>query len=176
MSAFTSEEIILLLLSEHFESMYYLIELYCTEYGLQWCSEELVLRFQCFGGACRWIFQSSRCTSHLQPLICFIGLDVQTNCSVRLNPILDTLVMDGSCIRCCMFGSVRISSRLVDTPSVVVTSKTGWSSNMERVMLAQVLVDTEKAQTMTGQRSLDINHRHPIIQALRKKVALDPKV
>lgn len=75
-----------------------------------------------------------------------------------------------------MFGSLQISSRLVDTPSVVVTSKTGWSSNMERVMLAQVLVDTDKARTMTGQRILEINHRHPIIQELRKKVALDPKV
>lgn len=44
-------------------------------------------------------------------------------------------------------------------------------------MLAQVLADPDKARTMTGQRILEINHhRHPIIQELRKKVALDPKV
>ena len=34
--------------------------------------------------------------------------------------------------------SVKISTRLSTTPCVVVTSKYGWSANMERIMRSQV--------------------------------------
>lgn len=34
--------------------------------------------------------------------------------------------------------NVKISTRLSGTPCVVVTSKYGWSANMERIMRAQV--------------------------------------
>ena len=34
--------------------------------------------------------------------------------------------------------NVKISTRLASTPCVVVTSKYGWSANMERIMRAQV--------------------------------------
>ncbi len=33
---------------------------------------------------------------------------------------------------------VKVSKRLANTPVVVVTSKHGWSANMERIMKAQV--------------------------------------
>lgn len=35
--------------------------------------------------------------------------------------------------------NVKISTRLASTPCVVVTSKYGWSANMERIMRAQVI-------------------------------------
>jgi heat shock protein beta len=35
--------------------------------------------------------------------------------------------------------AVKISNRLVTTPCSVVTSKYGWSANMERIMKAQAL-------------------------------------
>uniref|UniRef100_A0A0D6QZH7 Endoplasmin homolog n=1 Tax=Araucaria cunninghamii TaxID=56994 RepID=A0A0D6QZH7_ARACU len=71
--------------------------------------------------------------------------------------------------------SVKISDRLADTPGVVVTSKYGWSANMERIMQSQTLSDANKQSYMRGKRVLEINPRHPIIKELREKVALEPE-
>ncbi|CAK9875385.1 unnamed protein product [Sphagnum jensenii] len=69
--------------------------------------------------------------------------------------------------------SVKVSKRLASTPGVVVTSKFGWSANMERIMQAQTLVDPSKQAYMRGKRILEINPRHPIIKQLRESVALN---
>ncbi|CAN6200500.1 unnamed protein product [Urochloa humidicola] len=69
--------------------------------------------------------------------------------------------------------SVKISNRLHNTPCVVVTSKYGWSANMEKIMQAQTLSDSSKQAYMRGKRVLEINPRHPIIKELRNKVAQD---
>ncbi|KAJ6920901.1 endoplasmin [Populus alba x Populus x berolinensis] len=71
---------------------------------------------------------------------------------------------------------VKISNRLADTPCVVVTSKYGWSANMERIMQAQTLSDANKQAYMRGKRVLEINPRHPIIKELRERVVKDPEV
>ncbi|XP_057532154.1 endoplasmin homolog [Amaranthus tricolor] len=70
---------------------------------------------------------------------------------------------------------VKISNRLADTPCVVVTSKFGWSANMERIMQSQTLSDANKQAYMKGKRVLEINPRHPIIKELRERVATDPE-
>ncbi|CAK7346168.1 unnamed protein product [Dovyalis caffra] len=70
---------------------------------------------------------------------------------------------------------VKISNRLADTPCVVVTSKYGWSANMERIMQAQTLSDANKQGYMRGKRVLEINPRHPIIKELRERVVTDPE-
>ncbi|XP_031092423.1 endoplasmin homolog [Ipomoea triloba] len=70
---------------------------------------------------------------------------------------------------------VKISSRLADSPCVVVASKYGWSANMERIMQSQTLSDTGKQAYMRGKRALEINPRHPIIKELRVRVAKDPE-
>jgi heat shock protein 90kDa beta len=72
--------------------------------------------------------------------------------------------------------SVKISNRLADTPCVVVTSKFGWSANMEKIMQAQTLSDNKQAAYMKGKRVLEINPRHPIIKELKDKVAQDSQV
>merc|ERR1711966_519173 len=46
----------------------------------------------------------------------------------------------------------KISNRLSTTPCVVVTSKYGWSANMERIMRAQALSDDSRAQYMKGKK------------------------
>ncbi|NP_001312910.1 endoplasmin homolog precursor [Nicotiana tabacum] len=70
---------------------------------------------------------------------------------------------------------VKISNRLADTPCVVVTSKYGWSANMERIMQSQTLSDANKQAYMRGKRVLEINPRHPIIKELRDRVIKDPE-
>ncbi|KAH9625878.1 hypothetical protein KSS87_016509, partial [Heliosperma pusillum] len=70
---------------------------------------------------------------------------------------------------------VKISNRLADTPCVVVTSKFGWSANMERIMQSQTLSDANKQAYMRGKRVLEINPRHPIIKELRERVTTDPE-
>ncbi|XP_010941296.1 endoplasmin homolog [Elaeis guineensis] len=71
--------------------------------------------------------------------------------------------------------SVKISNRLDNTPCVVVTSKYGWSANMEKIMQSQTLSDASKQAYMRGKRVLEINPRHPIVKELRERVAQDPK-
>jgi heat shock protein beta len=70
---------------------------------------------------------------------------------------------------------VKISNRLDNTPCVVVTSKFGWSANMERIMQSQTLSDASKQAYMRGKRVLEINPRHPIIKELRERVVKNPE-
>ena len=65
--------------------------------------------------------------------------------------------------------TVKISNRLVTTPCSVVTSKYGWSANMERIMKAQALSDDGRMAYMRGRKTLEINPGHPIIKALKEK-------
>ncbi|XP_022962621.1 endoplasmin homolog [Cucurbita moschata] len=68
---------------------------------------------------------------------------------------------------------VKVSNRLDNTPCVVVTSKYGWSANMERIMQSQTLSDASKQAYMRGKRVLEINPRHPIIKDLRERIVKD---
>ncbi|KAF8023561.1 hypothetical protein BT93_F0924 [Corymbia citriodora subsp. variegata] len=70
---------------------------------------------------------------------------------------------------------VKISNRLDNTPCVVVTSKYGWSANMERIMQSQTLSDAAKQGYMRGKRVLEINPRHPIVKELRERVVKNPE-
>ncbi|KAL5072193.1 hypothetical protein RYX36_023080 [Vicia faba] len=70
---------------------------------------------------------------------------------------------------------VKISNRLDNTPCVVVTSKFGWSANMERIMQSQTLSDAKRQAYMRGKRVLEINPRHPIIKELRERVVKNPE-
>merc|ERR1711966_427265 len=65
--------------------------------------------------------------------------------------------------------AVKFSNRLVPTPRSVVTSKYGWSANMERIMKAQALSDDGRMAYMRGRKTLEINPGHPIIKTLKEK-------
>lgn len=66
--------------------------------------------------------------------------------------------------------AVKVSNRLSTTPCVIVSSKYGHSANMERIMKAQAFSNPGMAAMMRGQRSLEINPRHPLVVALKNKV------
>jgi len=62
---------------------------------------------------------------------------------------------------------VQISNRISTSPCVLVTSKFGWSANMERVMKAQAMgADPQQMEYMRGRKILEINPNHPIIKDL----------
>jgi heat shock protein beta len=61
---------------------------------------------------------------------------------------------------------VVVSTRVVDTPSVIVTTQFGHSANMERIMKAQTMGDSERMKYMAAKKVMEINPRHPIIVEL----------
>ncbi|KAL4859660.1 Endoplasmin [Chlorella vulgaris] len=70
--------------------------------------------------------------------------------------------------------NVKVSKRLATTPCVVVSSKYGWSATMEKIARAQTLGDADRAKYMRGQRSLEINPRHPLIRELKAQQEASP--
>jgi len=65
---------------------------------------------------------------------------------------------------------VLVSTRVVDTPAIIVTSQFGHSANMERIMKAQTMSDPERFKYMVAKKVLEINPRHPIIAELLSRV------
>lgn len=64
---------------------------------------------------------------------------------------------------------VMISTRVVDSPCILVTNEYGWSANMERIMKAQALRDASSFSYMASKKTMEINPDHPIMSELRKK-------
>ena len=64
-----------------------------------------------------------------------------------------------------------MSKRLTDTPCILVTSKFGWSANMERIMKAQAMGDNRAQEYMKGKKTMEINPKSPVILDLKAKLA-----
>lgn len=68
--------------------------------------------------------------------------------------------------------SVKISKRLGRVPAICSSTEYGNSANMERIMRAQVFAHQEQ-MFMTGQKTLEINPRHPFITKILEQIPED---
>merc|ERR1712025_303045 len=64
---------------------------------------------------------------------------------------------------------VIVGERMVNSPASLVTTEYGWSANMQRIMKAQVLRDSQMSSFMMGKKKMEVNASHPIMIELKKK-------
>merc|ERR1711878_60552 len=68
---------------------------------------------------------------------------------------------------------VVVSTRVDESPCVLVTSEHGWTANMERIMKAQALRDNSMTSYMMSKKTMELNPEHSIMLELKKKAAAD---
>merc|ERR1712020_479084 len=71
----------------------------------------------------------------------------------------------------------EVSERLTDSPCALITSKFGWTGNMQRIIQAQTHSKTQDMQRdyyLNQKKALEINHRHPLIKELLRRVEDNP--
>jgi molecular chaperone HtpG len=66
---------------------------------------------------------------------------------------------------------VVVSTRIDESPCVLVTSEHGWTANMERIMKAQALPDNSMTSYMVSKKTMEVNPKHSIMAELKKKAA-----
>lgn len=62
---------------------------------------------------------------------------------------------------------VVLTDRLLDSPCALVTSKFGWSANMERIMRSQAMGDSRAMEYMKGRKILEINPQHEVVRGIK---------
>jgi len=71
----------------------------------------------------------------------------------------------------------EISERLSTSPCALITSRFGWTANMQRIISAQTHSKTQDMQRdyyLNQKKALEINHRHPLIKELLRRVEDNP--
>jgi len=71
----------------------------------------------------------------------------------------------------------EISERLVDSPCALITSKFGWTANMQKIIQSQThskSQDMQRDYYLNQKKALEINPRHPLIKELLRRVEDNP--
>merc|ERR1719424_1145549 len=68
---------------------------------------------------------------------------------------------------------VQVSSRIDESPCVLVTSEYGWTANMERIMKARALRDSSMTSYMVSKKTMEINPSNNIIVEIRNKADVE---
>merc|ERR1712156_470677 len=68
---------------------------------------------------------------------------------------------------------VLVADQMVESPAQLVTTEFGWSANMQRIMKAQVLRDSQMSSFMVGKKKMQVNPDHTIMIELNKKFTAD---
>merc|ERR1739844_24360 len=71
----------------------------------------------------------------------------------------------------------EVSERLTDSPCALITSKFGWTGNMQKVIQSQTPSKTQDMQRdyyLNQKKTLEINPRHPLIKELLRRVEDNP--
>merc|ERR1712072_1629368 len=71
----------------------------------------------------------------------------------------------------------EISERLSGSPCILVTSKFGWTGNMQKIIQSQTHSKTQDMQRdyyLNQKKTLEINPRHPLIKELLRRVEDNP--
>merc|ERR1712126_745835 len=72
----------------------------------------------------------------------------------------------------------EISERLVGSPCALITSKFGWTSNMQKIIQSQTHSKTQDMQRdyyLNQKKTLEINPRHPLMKELLRRVEDNPE-
>merc|ERR1712181_135648 len=72
----------------------------------------------------------------------------------------------------------EVSERLVDSPCALITSKFGWTSNMQKIIQSQTHSKTQDMQRdyyLNQKKTLEINVRHPLMKELLRRVEDNPE-
>ena len=72
----------------------------------------------------------------------------------------------------------EISERLDKSPCALITSRFGWTANMQRIIGSQThskTYDMQRDYYLTQKKALEINPRHPLIKELLRRVEDNPE-
>merc|ERR1712020_811614 len=72
----------------------------------------------------------------------------------------------------------EVSERLTDSPCALITSKFGWTGNMQKIIQSQTHSKTQDMQRdyyLNQKKTLEINVRHPLMKELLRRVEDNPE-
>merc|ERR1712228_544137 len=72
----------------------------------------------------------------------------------------------------------EVSERLDESPCVLITSKFGWTGNMQKIIQSQTHSKTQDMQRdyyLNQKKTLEVNPRHPLIKELLRRVEDNPE-